>query len=123
MLEMVDYYGGTVTILALASVEVIAINWIYGTSVLTRDFNFMLQVVQYNLQCIYIKGVNKMLRNLIFLEEAKTPSLHLGMLVSNNAPNCLDAAVCVLAVLLGAAVPRAAPPPLPVRGVHPGRGP
>ena len=45
MLEMVDYYGGTVTILALASVEVIAINWIYGTSVLTRDFNFMLQVV------------------------------------------------------------------------------
>ena len=46
MLEMVDYYGGTVTILALASVEVIAINWIYGTSVLTRDFNFMLQVVQ-----------------------------------------------------------------------------
>ena len=70
MLEMVDYYGGTVTILALASVEVIAINWIYGTSVLTRDFNFMLQVVQYNLQCIYIKGVNKMLRNLIFLEEA-----------------------------------------------------
>ena len=46
MLEMVDYYGGTVTILALASVEVIAINWIYGTSVLTRDFNFMLQVVK-----------------------------------------------------------------------------
>ena len=42
MLEMVDYYGGTVLILALASVEVIAINWIYGTSVLTRDFNFML---------------------------------------------------------------------------------
>ena len=45
------------------------------------------------------------------------------MLVSNNAPNCLDAAVCVLAVLLGAAVPRAAAAPLPVRGVHPGRGP
>ena len=42
MLEMVDYYGGTVLILSLASVEVIAINWIYGTSVLTRDFNFML---------------------------------------------------------------------------------
>ena len=42
MLEMVDYYGGTVLILALASVEVIAINWIYGTNILTRDFNFML---------------------------------------------------------------------------------
>ena len=42
MLEMVDYYGGTVTILTLTSVEVITINWIYGTSVLTRDFNFML---------------------------------------------------------------------------------
>ena len=42
---------------------------------------------------------------------------------SNNVPNCLDAAVCVLAVLLGAAVPRAAAAPLPVRGVHPGRGP
>ena len=42
MLEMVDYYGGIVLILSLASVEVIAINWIYGTSTLTRDFNFML---------------------------------------------------------------------------------
>ena len=42
MLEMVDYYGGTVLILSLASVEVIAINWIYGTNSLTRDFNFML---------------------------------------------------------------------------------
>ena len=42
MLEMVDYYGGTVLILSLASVEVIGINWIYGTSTLTRDFNFML---------------------------------------------------------------------------------
>ena len=84
------------------------------------------------------------MRNLIFLEKAKIPSL-LGCLSlkhssednlksnvpyvfaeknsSNNAANCLDAAVCVLAVLLGAAVPRAAAPPLPVRGVHPGRGP
>ena len=42
MLDMVDYYGGTVLILALASVEVMAINWIYGTNILTRDFNFML---------------------------------------------------------------------------------
>ena len=44
MLEMVDYYGGTVLILALTAVEVIAINWIYGTSQLARDFNFMLQM-------------------------------------------------------------------------------
>jgi len=42
MLDLVDYYGGTLLILALASLEVIAINWIYGTNVLTRDFNFML---------------------------------------------------------------------------------
>ena len=44
MLEMVDYYGGTVLILALVSVEVIAINWVYGTNQLTRDFNFMLRM-------------------------------------------------------------------------------
>ena len=42
MLDLVDYYGGTLLILALASLEVIAISWIYGTNVLTRDFNFML---------------------------------------------------------------------------------
>ena len=42
MLALVDYYGGTLLIIALASLEVIAINWIYGTNVLTRDFNFML---------------------------------------------------------------------------------
>jgi len=42
MLEMVDYYGGTILILVLASVEIIAINWIYGTSMVTRDLNFML---------------------------------------------------------------------------------
>jgi len=44
MLEMVDYYGGTVLILALAAVEVMAIGWIYGTNTLTRDFNFMLKM-------------------------------------------------------------------------------
>jgi len=42
MLEMVDYYAGTILILALASTEIIAINWIYGTSMITRDLNFML---------------------------------------------------------------------------------
>ena len=44
MLEMVDHYGGTVLILALAAVEVIAINWVYGTNTMTRDFNFMLNI-------------------------------------------------------------------------------
>ena len=44
MLEMVDYYGGTVLILALAAVEVMAIAWIYGTNQITRDFNFMLNM-------------------------------------------------------------------------------
>jgi len=43
LLELVDYYGGTLLIIALASLEMIGLNWIYGTSVLTRDFNFMLQ--------------------------------------------------------------------------------
>ena len=37
MLEMVDYYGGTILILALASCEIIAFNWIYGTSFIGRD--------------------------------------------------------------------------------------
>ena len=44
MLEMVDYYGGTVLILALAAVEVMAIAWIYGTNQIARDFNFMLNM-------------------------------------------------------------------------------
>jgi len=42
ILEMVDYYGGTILILVLASIEIVAINWIYGTSTITRDLNFML---------------------------------------------------------------------------------
>ena len=36
MLEMVDYYGGTILILALASCEIIAFNWIYGTNYLGK---------------------------------------------------------------------------------------
>ena len=42
ILEMVDYYGGTILILVLASVEIIGINWVYGTNMITRDLNFML---------------------------------------------------------------------------------
>lgn len=43
MLEMVDHYGGTMLILGLASLEVIGIAWVYGTNVVTRDFNFMFE--------------------------------------------------------------------------------
>ena len=42
MLEMVDYYAGTLLILVLASAEIIAISWVYGANTLTRDFDFML---------------------------------------------------------------------------------
>ena len=37
MLEMVDYYGGTILILALATCEIIAFNWIYGTNLLGNE--------------------------------------------------------------------------------------
>ena len=43
MLDMVDHYGGTMLILGLASLEVIGIAWVYGTNVVTRDFNFMFE--------------------------------------------------------------------------------
>jgi len=43
MLDMVDHYGGTMLILGLASFEVIGIAWVYGTNVVTRDFNFMFE--------------------------------------------------------------------------------
>jgi len=43
MLDMVDHYGGTMLILGLASIEIIGIAWVYGTNVVTRDFNFMFE--------------------------------------------------------------------------------
>jgi len=42
ILEMVDFYAGTLLILALASIEIMAMNWIYGTGTIARDINFML---------------------------------------------------------------------------------
>jgi solute carrier family 6 amino acid transporter-like protein 5/7/9/14 len=42
LLGMADHYAATVLLIFFVSAEVIAINWIYGTSRLTRDFNFML---------------------------------------------------------------------------------
>ena len=44
MLDMVDYYVGTILILAMAAMEIMAIAWIYGTNKITRDFNFMLNM-------------------------------------------------------------------------------
>merc|ERR1712203_314155 len=35
--------GGTMLILGLASLEIIGIAWVYGTNVVTRDFNFMFE--------------------------------------------------------------------------------
>merc|ERR1712173_21109 len=43
MLDMVDHYGGTMLILGLASLEIIGIAWVYGTNIVTRDFNFMFE--------------------------------------------------------------------------------
>merc|ERR1712152_33358 len=43
MLDMVDHYGGTMLILGLASLEIIGIAWVYGTNVVTRDFNLMFE--------------------------------------------------------------------------------
>ena len=82
MLEMVDYYGGTVLILSLASVEVIAINWIYGTSTLTRDFNFMLDT-QLSVYWRFCWGVLcPVLLPILFLfvlfTQAEVPDLPLG---------------------------------------------
>ena len=44
ILELVDYYGGSllILILALAVIEIIALAYIYKTSTLIRDFNFMM---------------------------------------------------------------------------------
>ena len=36
ILEMVDFYAGTLLILALASIEIMAMNWIYGTGTIAR---------------------------------------------------------------------------------------
>lgn len=42
VLELVDYYGGSLMVLFLAVVEIIALAWIYRTCNLLRDLEFML---------------------------------------------------------------------------------
>merc|ERR1719188_2306058 len=56
MLEMVDFYGGTILILILASLEIIAISWIYGVKTVTRDLNFMMNT-QFNFYWSFCWGV------------------------------------------------------------------
>ena len=42
ILEMVDFYAGTLLILALASIEIMAMNWIYGTGTIARYLHRLL---------------------------------------------------------------------------------
>jgi len=44
ILELVDYYGGSLLILILALIEIIAIAWIYRVNNVVRDINFMLKM-------------------------------------------------------------------------------
>lgn len=43
MLELVDYYGGSLLILAMALSEVFVLTWVYGTSRIVKDLNFMMK--------------------------------------------------------------------------------
>eukprot|EP00088_Acartia_fossae_P026331 TRINITY_DN27144_c1_g1_i9.p1 TRINITY_DN27144_c1_g1~~TRINITY_DN27144_c1_g1_i9.p1 ORF type:complete len:677 (-),score=225.64 TRINITY_DN27144_c1_g1_i9:321-2351(-) len=42
MLELVDYYGGSLLILAMAVCEVFVLAWVYGTNRIIRDLKFMM---------------------------------------------------------------------------------
>lgn len=42
LLELVDYYGGSLLILVMALSEVMALTWVYGREKLMKDLNFML---------------------------------------------------------------------------------
>ena len=44
VLELVDYYGGSLLILVVAVAEIIILAWIYKTSRLIDDFSFMLEL-------------------------------------------------------------------------------
>ena len=46
ILEMVDFYAGTLLILALASIEIMAMNWIYGTGTIARHHSIDLSHVE-----------------------------------------------------------------------------
>ena len=43
LLELVDYYGGSMLILAMALMEVLALTWVYGKHKLVKDMNFMME--------------------------------------------------------------------------------
>jgi len=43
LLELVDYYGGSLLVLTLALIEIIAISWVYGASNVIQDLNMMLK--------------------------------------------------------------------------------
>jgi len=43
LLELVDYYGGSLLVLILALIEIIAIAWVYGASNVIKDLNMMLK--------------------------------------------------------------------------------
>jgi len=43
LLELVDYYGGSLLVLTLALVEITAIAWVYGAKNVIQDFNMMLK--------------------------------------------------------------------------------
>jgi len=43
MLELVDYYGGSLLILIMAVAEIIVIAWVYKTSTIITDLNFMMK--------------------------------------------------------------------------------
>jgi len=43
MLEIVDYYGGSLLILTLAVAEIVALSWVYRTSTIIKDLNFMMK--------------------------------------------------------------------------------
>merc|ERR1712013_582264 len=43
LLELVDYYGGSLLVLTLALLEIIAIAWVYGASNVIKDPNMMLR--------------------------------------------------------------------------------
>ena len=42
LLELVDYYGGSLLVLGMCMCEVLVLTWIYGRDKLIKDFKFML---------------------------------------------------------------------------------
>ena len=43
LLDLVDYYGGSLLILVLALLEVIGVSWVYGVNNIIRDLNSMMK--------------------------------------------------------------------------------